>query len=422
MDLEQCWLHWLDQTTVDSQCVGPLTPHYLHSNSIRFPEPGQACPLNLTISYDTAVMSAVRRVSNGRVYFCLRLSRRCLHCDVVRKSRNVHTNPMPNKTIGRYCQATNCNIPRWRGIGVFCEAHYQIWMYSQDNWRYQSVPDIPRSFADNIARFIQILNTKNFQLGFRLATILPKLLDANLDVANVYALDTEFHHLPSGRVEATEVAIVDVKTCRIIVNAILDHSRTGLVATRMLRFLRSQQQDPSSPQHVPPVYTAAGMMKQLKDCHFKESDVFVEYSKSLALPDLSLIRSVIERQEDYNPFSLIPGNTGFAIISDIKTLLSQALPLPTYKLQFIFRLLFPQDPLVDCNHSAVIDSLQLARILQLAAELAKKPGVCNLPLDLFQGINELPSLYPSAQINILNQYFIVLDPILGLKSSGKSYN
>lgn len=101
---------------------------------------------------------------------------------------------------------------------------------------------------------------------------------------------------------------------------------------------------------------------------------------------------------------LIISNTGFAIISDIKTLLSQALPPPTYKLQFIFRLLFPQDPLVDCNHSAVIDSLQLA------AELAKKPGDRNLPLDLFQGINELPSLYPSAQINILNQYFMVLDP------------
>ena len=239
MDSEQYWLRWLDQATADSQCIEPLTLHYLHSNSIRFPEPGQACPLNPTISYDTAVMSAVRRVSNDRVCFCLRLSRRCLHCDVVRKSRNVHTNPMPNKTIGRYCQATNCNIPRWRGMGVFCEAHYQIWMYSQDNWRHQSVPDIPRSFADNIARFIQILDTKNFQLGFRLATILPKLLDASLDVANVYALDTEFHHLSSGRVEATEVAIVDVKTCRIVANAILDHSRTGLVATRMLGFLRN---------------------------------------------------------------------------------------------------------------------------------------------------------------------------------------
>ena len=126
MDSEQYWLHWLDQTTADSQCVGPLTPHYLHSNSIRFPEPGQACPLNLTISYDTAVIFAVRRVLNGRVYFCLRLSRRCLHCDVVRKSRNFYINPMPNKTIGRYCQATNCNIPRWRGMGVFCEVHYQI--------------------------------------------------------------------------------------------------------------------------------------------------------------------------------------------------------------------------------------------------------------------------------------------------------
>lgn len=141
-----------------------------------------------------------------------------------------------------------------------------------------------------------------FNWGYKLAAIVPKLLDADLDDANVYALDTEFHHLQSGHIEVTEVAIVDVKTGRIIVNAVLDHSRAGLVATKMNKFLRIQQQDPSSPQHVLPVYTAACMMKQLEDCYFKESDVFVEYSKSSALPDLSLIRSVIEGQEDYDAF------------------------------------------------------------------------------------------------------------------------
>jgi hypothetical protein len=46
-----------------------------------------------------------------------------------------------------------------------------------------------------------------------------------------------------------------------------------------------------------PSFTAACMMKQLEDCYFKESDVFVEYSKSSALPDLSLIRSVIENRK-----------------------------------------------------------------------------------------------------------------------------
>jgi hypothetical protein len=255
----------------------------------------------------------------------------------------------------------------------FCETHYQNWIYCQDNWRYQFIPDVPRSFANNITRFVQILTTRDFQLGYKLAAIVPKLLDADLDDANVYALDTEFHHLQSGHIEVAEVAIVAVKTGRIIVNAVLDHSRAGLVETKMNKFLRIQQQDPSSPQHVLPVYTAACMMKQLEDCYFKESDVFVEYSKSSALPDLSLIRSVIEGQEDYDAFRPIPGNNGFAIIPEIKALLSRALPLPSYSLQFIFRLLFPQDPLVDCNHSAAIDSLQLARILQLAAELAKKP-------------------------------------------------
>jgi hypothetical protein len=53
--------------------------------------------------------------------------------------------------------------------------------------------------------------------------------------------------------------------------------------------------------------------------------------------------------------------------------------------------------------------------------LAKKAGDCNLPLDLFQGINELLSLYPSAQSNTLDPYVIVsLDSVLGLKSGEKS--
>jgi hypothetical protein len=51
----------------------------------------------------------------------------------------------------------------------------------------------------------------------------------------------------------------------------------------------------------------------------------------------------------------------------------------------------------------------------------KKAGDRNLPLDLFQGINELPSLYVSAQSNRLDQYTVgPLDPALGLKSGEKS--
>jgi hypothetical protein len=223
-------------------------------------------------------MSPDRSVSKGHVYLCLRLSRRYLHCDVVRKSRHSHTNSIPNERTGGYCQYKNCNSPRCQGIGIFCETHYQIWIYCQDNWRYQSIPDIPQSFAKRITRFVQILNSKNFRLGYKLAPILPNLLDPNLDDANVYALDTEFYHLDSGGVEATEVAIIDVKAGRIIVNAVLDHSRADFVATRMRRVLRSQQQHPSSPQHVLPAYTSAVMIKQLKDCHFKETDIFVEYS------------------------------------------------------------------------------------------------------------------------------------------------
>jgi len=182
---------------------------------------------------------------------------------------------------------------------------------------------------------------------------ISKSLDINQDAANIYALDTGFHRLPSGRVEASEIAIVYVKTSRIIVHAILDHSCVGLVATRMSRFLRSQKQNPTSPQHVPLVDTAAaGMMKQLQDCRFKENDMFVEYSfSSFSLPNLTLLYSVIAQHEDRDISLLTTKNTGLAVFPDIKALLFQALPLPTYRLHFLFRFLFPQDPLVDCNHS-----------------------------------------------------------------------
>lgn len=72
----------------------------------------------------------------------------------------------------------------------------------------------------------------------------------------------------------------------------------------------------------------------------------------------------------------------------------------------MFRLLFPQDPLVDCNHAAVVDALQLARLLRLAAELCKEPEGRQLPPDLFRGVDRLPPPNKGAvQSNTLDQYF-----------------
>ena len=39
----------------------------------------------------------------------------------------------------------------------------------------------------------------------------------------------------------------------------------------------------------------------------------------------------------------------------------------------LFRILFPQDPLVDQNHSAAVDVIQVAQILRLMVELIKPP-------------------------------------------------
>lgn len=366
----------------------------------------------MKISKDTAVMVAALRTKVGKgnpgnVYLVQQLPQRCLHCEVVRESGDQ--NPLPHNTKGRICQFPNCNEPRWQNVGVFCTRHYGIWGFlSKTGYAgRRQVIDVPRSFVEKVPQFLQILATKDFRRKSddKLAAILPVLLDARPDGPNVYALDTEFRPLPSGQSEVTEAAFVDVKTGRIVVHTILEHKRTETAATKLSGFLRTQQQDPSAPQHVPMVYNAAGMAKQIEACRFKENDLFVEYSIWTHLLDLSNVRSALKRQKGYDDSLLIPSNHGYAVLVSIGNLLSQALPLPSRALQFVFRLLFPQDPLVDCNHSAAVDALQLARILRLAAEMTKEARERKLPPDLFQGLNELPSANRKpVQSNTLDRY------------------
>jgi hypothetical protein len=349
----------------------------------------------------------VGKGSPGNVYLVLQLPQRCLHCKVVQESGDQ--NPLPHNTKGRICQFPNCNELRWQNVGVFCIRHYGIWrLFSKTGYAgRRQVIDVPRSFAEKVPRFLQILATKDFRrkIDDKLAAILPVLLDARSDGPNIYALDTEFRRLPLGQFEIAEASFVDVKTGRIVVHAVLEHKRTETVATKLSGFLRTQQQDPSAPQHVPMVYNAAGMAKQIEACQFKENDLFVEYSMWCTLLDLSNVRSVLKRQKGYDDSLLIPSNHGYAVLTSIGKLLSQALPPPSRTLQFVFRLLFPQDPLVDCNHSAAVDALQLARILRLAAEMTKEAQERKLPPDLFQGLNELPRANSKpVQSNTLDRY------------------
>jgi len=76
--------------------------------------------------------------------------------------------------------------------------------------------------------------------------------------------------------------------------------------------------------------------------------------------------------------------------------LESAIPLPGP---------LPQDPLIDQNHSAVINPIQLAHILRLSAELTKAPKKRILPEGLLQGFEELAWLDDEyTQSNTLDRY------------------
>lgn len=72
----------------------------------------------------------------------------------------------------------------------------------------------------------------------------------------------------------------------------------------------------------------------------------------------------------------------------------------------MLRALFPKDPLVDQNHSAFVDAMQLAQILRLVAELSKLLSERNLLKGLLEGLKELEWLDEgAAQNNTLDLYF-----------------
>lgn len=104
--------------------------------------------------------------------------------------------------------------------------------------------------------------------------------------------------------------------------------------------------------------------------------------------------------------ALVPCVNISGIFQPIKKFISQVLPLNCWGLQFVFRVLFPTHPLVDQNHSAAPDTIQLALITQLAFELSKPPQQRNLPANLLQGLENLPSLSTeTVQANTLDNYF-----------------
>ncbi|KAH8817215.1 hypothetical protein F5884DRAFT_830312 [Xylogone sp. PMI_703] len=384
---ENHWFHWLDVSATGSQCFGP-SPR-------RSPQP---CPFSITITKDTAIMFSQMRQRKFRLYLVLRLSPRCIHCRLLAYQQS--SVELPNNTKGNLCQFPNCRQQRWQGVGTLCVHHYGVWCWSSDLWKtiYRGIPDVPPGFAEKTPAYSKNFATKRYRLGQypELSEMMSILSDTSPDAPRLYALDTEFRRVAKGLIKVTEAAIIDVRIGRIVVNAVLDERRIMEVSTKLGKFLSAQHQDPSAPSHVKTAYSVAGMAQQVEDYRIRASDVFVEFSThKIKLLDLGNVHSTLKEHLGDDGLRLIP-----RLLAGI---FSEEIPLPSGSLQ--------RDPLVDFNHTAAVDALQLARLLRFAAELWKDPKDRQLPPDLFHGIQQLQSPNKIAvQSNTIDRYFKPINP------------
>jgi hypothetical protein len=238
--------------------------------------------------------------------------------------------------------------------------------------------------------------------------VIQALLDSSPDAPNIYSLDTEFRYAThSGGHRITEVALVDVKTGQLVVHAVFDPVR-AFEASKKLELLQAQPkgQQSSSAEHVQQVHTVGDMVQQLKNCHFRPADKFVEYSVGRQrLLDLNNVCRLLD-QSGYKSQKLIPAVSGYTFLPAAKQFLQRILELDSWSLPFLFRILFPRDPLVDQNHSAAVDAIQLAQIIRLLAELSKPVKERYLPESLLQGLEDLQSWNKKlGNINTLDRYF-----------------
>jgi hypothetical protein len=236
-----------------------------------------------------------------------------------------------------------------------------------------------------------------------------------LDSPRVFAVDTEFYKSTKHEI-LTEAAIVDVKTHIIVAS----YSSHRIMQPRELKLRVKDPLDPhlAASMHVPPVHTIPDFAEQLDALRIQCSDIFVEYStRTHRSLDLTNIRRHLE-MAGTDVAQLIPTKKEFGIIHPLKSFLKAVLPLPNWSQQLLYRVLFPRSPLVDKNHRATVDSMQLSEILRLVAELCQPPSNRRLPPDLLQGLEDLPPC------SISNKNQLTLDQWLGiggrsLRSSSK---
>ena len=272
---------------------------------------------------------------------------------------------------------------------------------------------VSRSLIENVNGSKVLAEMSNHTFEWRntdLTNVLLAISNPDSDGPNgVRCGDTEFHQpFSGGSIKISEVVCVDVRAGGIVVHAVFGDDKTALdMSIKLAR--RKLDRKTLTAEDVLLVRTAASLSEQIEDCHLGPNDIIVEWSfNTHALLDMTNIKSFL-KQTGYDSQTLLL-SSGHALLRPTKKILGQAVKLKSWSLPILFRILFPQDPSVDQNHSAAVDVIQVAQNLRLMVELIKPPENRSLPQDLLQGLEYLLWIDDDCtQSNTLDHYFDLLE-------------
>lgn len=300
------------------------------------------CPFKLQISQDTALLeSRLRRWLKDRMFYSLSLQPRCLHCDVTRLAKRSESSQLvkdlttgPVADISRFlsssevkkaiCRASSCRREVWLGVGLYCEMHYAA--ISNVCRRGTHRPMLTKYIRglDPVRTLSRFLTHRFASRDSYFKAILSAILDPDPDGPRVYAVDTEFHRAPGANLAISEVAFVDAKSGKIVVDAILGDKMRGVAANQKLLDHKASQRSSTS-RNVCQVHTVPDMFKQIEDCRIRpETDIIVEWSLNRQ-QDIDYTHLAL-RQYGHDGGKVLPMSS-FRLIKPVQTFLEQVMKL-----------------------------------------------------------------------------------------------
>jgi hypothetical protein len=396
----------------------------------------EPCPFRVKINTETTLFRVYTRLvsiqNRTRLYRVLKLPPRCIQCEVAYHSKmGLH---IRTETHTRICETRGCTKCQWQAVGKYCDEHYMIWLMCEKSQSKSPDTVLKRYHVSEslVGKAPSILNRLVYQaapmqrLDANFMRVIHALCNSRPDTPRVYALRQAIQ-----RRELSEVAIVDVRTGSLVVHAIFDAQR-AIETSGKLSLLRIKSKvGPMSPKpHVFLVQTISDLVKQLKTCQFRSTDLFVEYSPytsgSQGFLDFENLHGFLCRH-GYMSQELFPEVSSISVLPVARNFCGDIIGVKLWALPFLFRILFPQHPLADKNHSAAVDALQLAQITRLFVEFSKPLQERQLPEGLLQGLNILSSSDKERRTsNTIDRYLVSesgkLNPVKILKSEEEDIN